>query len=298
MLNFLIIGPITKDINSFQAKVSISIGGPVYYESFVFENLNLNYTVLTTLKKEDEYLLDEFPDKEKIIKVFKENTLEFENIYLNDSTRTQKSNFANIPITVEDFENSNINVEDYDGILFNPLVFTDLDLDLLRYLSKFNIPILLSLQGSLRYSSLNGSVEYKVPLNLGDILKYIDFLFLDEFEFKFIYPSAEINNISSIFNVFDICEVIITRNHKGSIVYDNNKNIYYDIKPYVVKRILSPTGAGDTYMAAYSAKRLNNGNIEDSGKFASVISSLKIESIGPFNNSLNDVLDIINEDIL
>lgn len=296
MLNFLIIGPITKDINSFQGNVSITIGGAVYYESFVFENLNINYTVLTTLKSDDEYLLDEFPDKEKIIKVFKGETLEFENIYLDDSTREQKSNFASIAITVEDFKNSNINVDDYDGILFNPLVSSDLDLSLLRYLSKFNIPLLLSIQGSLRNPSSNGGVEYKVPLNLDDILKYVDFLFLDEFEFKFIYPSVEINSISSIFNDFDISDIIITRNRKGSIVYDNNKNSYYNIKPHIVKRILSPTGAGDTYMAAYSAKRLNNGNIEDSGKFASVISSLKIESVGPFNSSLKDVLDIIGED--
>ena len=99
MLNFLIIGPITKDINSFANQVYTNIGGSVYYEAFVFENLNVNYTLLTTLKKDDFNLLNKFPDKSKISIVFKDETLEFKNIYITDSNRTQKSNFSNIPIT-------------------------------------------------------------------------------------------------------------------------------------------------------------------------------------------------------
>ena len=149
MLNFLIIGPITKDINSFANQVYTNIGGSVYYEAFVFENLNVNYTVLTTLKKDDFNLLNKFPDKSKISIVFKDETLEFKNIYITDSNRTQKSNFSNIPITKEDFIKTNINLKDYDAILINPLVNSDLDLNLLKYLSKYQIPILLSLQGIL-----------------------------------------------------------------------------------------------------------------------------------------------------
>ncbi len=295
MLDFLLIGPISKDINNFRDKVSIQIGSPVYYESFVFEKFNLNYTVVTTLNSADEYLLDDFPNPDKIIKIFKNKTLEFENIYIDDTYRVQKSNFANNPLTVEDFQNINIDISDFDGILINPLVSTDLDLSLLDYLSKFKIPILLSIQGCLRNPSLNGNVEFQVPENLNDILKYVDFLFLDEFEFNLIYPSTDIFNCSSIFNAYDILDVIITRNRKGSLIYDNMENKYYEIKPYITQSILSPTGAGDTYMAAYVSKRLDNVGILDSGKFASIVASLKIESNGPFDKSLEDVLNIYND---
>ncbi len=286
MLNFLIIGPITTDINSFANQVYTNIGGSVYYEAFVFENLNVNYTVLTTLKKDDFNLLNKFPDKSKISIVFKDETLVFKNIYITDSNRTQKSNFSNIPITKEDFIKTNINLKDYDAILINPLVNSDLDLNLLKYLSKYQIPILLSLQGILKYPSYNDSIEYNVPLIFNEILKYVDYIFCDDFEFNFIYPNMSQDDIFTIFKSTNISEIIITKNKKGSFVLDTIKNKSYNINPIKPTKIISPTGAGDTYMAAYAYKRFNNCTIEESGNFASKIASLKLEKTDPFNISL------------
>ena len=44
-------------------------------------------------------------------------------------------------------------------------------------------------------------------------------------------------------------------------------------------------------MAAYIVKRLNKSNIYESGQFASIVSTLKLENNGPFKDSILDVLD-------
>ena len=145
---------------------------------------------------------------------------------------------------------------------------------------------MLSLQGILKYPSYNDSIEYNVPLIFNEILKYVDYIFCDDFEFNFIYPNMSQDDIFTIFKSTNISEIIITKNKKGSFVLDTIKNKSYNINPIKPKKIISPTGAGDTYMAAYAYKRFNNCTIEESGNFASKIASLKLEKTGPFNISL------------
>lgn len=49
------------------------------------------------------------------------------------------------------------------------------------------------------------------------------------------------------------------------------------------------TGRGDTFAGAYLARRLDH-SAEDSLKFAAALTSIKIESPGPFNGSIEDVI--------
>jgi sugar/nucleoside kinase (ribokinase family) len=48
-------------------------------------------------------------------------------------------------------------------------------------------------------------------------------------------------------------------------------------------------GRGDTVMGSYLARRLDH-SIEDSLRFAVALTSIKLESWGPFNSSVDDVI--------
>ena len=290
MTNLLVLGPITIDKNIYNKVEQTSIGGAVYYQSFVFENLGIDYTILTTLAYEDKDLLNEFPDKSKIIPLYRNQTLYFENEYLNDENRFQKSNFIDNTITVDDLKDNNIGLNDFDGVLINPLIYSDVDIDLLRYFNKNSIPIFLSIQGLLRKEDINGYVEFDIPSNLSEFLKYANLLFLDEFEANFIYPDLDLfRKIKKITNLGPN-EIIITENSKGSLIYSSFEKKIHDIDAFKPVEIVSPTGAGDTYMAAYIAKRLNKGSIYESAEFATVLTTVKLENKGPFNRSIVYVL--------
>ena len=274
MAKFLIIGPITKDVNIYNGITESAVGGAVYYESFVFENLNVDHVILTTLNMEDWNLLNDFPNKDNVLAVIKDETLIFENEYLNDSQRIQKSNFAN------------------DAILLNPLVLTDLDMDLLRYLNESGLPVFLSLQGLLREKSEGGRVRQVKPNVLEDILDYVDVLFLDVYEAQFLYPDLSAGDAARELASLGPNEVIITQNKEGSLIYRNDEDKLYDIDAYDVKEKISPTGAGDTYMAAYVIKHMENEDAAKCADFASKVAALKLETEGPFDKTWDDVLNL------
>jgi len=53
-------------------------------------------------------------------------------------------------------------------------------------------------------------------------------------------------------------------------------------------------GRGDTIMGSYLARRLDN-SVEDSLRFAAALTSIKMESAGPFTGSIEDVIDRMAE---
>jgi len=56
-------------------------------------------------------------------------------------------------------------------------------------------------------------------------------------------------------------------------------------------------GRGDTVMGSYLARRLDH-SVEDSLRFAAALTSIKMESIGPFTGSLKEVLERMDEGFL
>ena len=87
-------------------------------------------------------------------------------------------------------------------------------------------------------------------------------------------------------------EVIITQNKEGSLIYRNDEDKLYDIDAYDVKEKISPTGAGDTYMAAYVIKHMENEDAAKCADFASKVAALKLETEGPFDKTWDDVLNL------
>jgi fructokinase len=72
--------------------------------------------------------------------------------------------------------------------------------------------------------------------------------------------------------------VIVTLAELGSIIYDGKK--FIDIPPYEID-LVDATGAGDTFMAGFTFEYLKTHDLRQSGCFASCVSSVMIEHVGP-----------------
>lgn len=273
-MSLLVIGPITKDKIIKNGKETTTVGGSVYYESYVFNALDIDYIPIINLKKEDSNLIAKLPNPKIAKTIFKEDTHYFINSYPNKNNldlRIQYSNFPNIAILKEDLDPIIANIQNIDGIILNPLNKYDFPLETIKYLrnvaNKHGCLIYLSAQGFLKDSTSDSKVILKESLKLNGILELVDILFLDENEFKLI-------------NDFNLKEAIITNGSKGSrILYNNKETAILPVKP---TNIIDSTGCGDTYMAAYISKRIDNSTIEEAGNFASKIASRKLECSGPF----------------
>jgi sugar/nucleoside kinase (ribokinase family) len=49
------------------------------------------------------------------------------------------------------------------------------------------------------------------------------------------------------------------------------------------------TGCGDTFLAAYLARRLTSDDLRDCGEFAAAAASINIETLGAFRGTAEDI---------
>lgn len=275
-MTLVVIGPVTQDLIITKDNKQSKTGGAVYFQSFVFEEFFKDYLIITNCS--DASLRNDFsnPDKVKLIK--KEYTHYFINEYPNnDDFRIQYSNFANIPITVNDL--SSILPNDIDAFIINPLNAYDFSKDVIDYLKSFDVPIFMSLQGFLRYpfkkiDEDNYSLSLRLTPEVTDLICDIEGLFLDESEAEILFENFD-------FKDFNINEIVITNGSKGSRVLADKE---YKIPAVKCDDVVDSTGCGDTYVAAYISKKLITNSILKSANFASKIASDKLRFFGPFKS--------------
>ncbi len=76
--------------------------------------------------------------------------------------------------------------------------------------------------------------------------------------------------------------VIVTRGAQGSVIYTNEKR--YEIPCATPKGVVDPTGCGDAYRAGLIYGLLNNLDWEVTGRIASLIGAIKVETHGTQNH--------------
>ena len=275
-MTLVVIGPVTQDLIITKDNKQSKTGGAVYFQSFVFEEFFKDYLIITNCS--DASLRNDFPNPDKVKLIKKECTHYFINEYPNnDDFRIQYSNFANIPITVNDL--SSILPNDIDAFIINPLNAYDFSKDVIDYLKSFDVPIFMSLQGFLRYpfkkiDEDNYSLSLRLTPEVTDLICDIEGLFLDESEAEILFENFD-------FKDFNINEIVITNGSKGSRVLADKE---YKIPAVKCDDVVDSTGCGDTYVAAYISKKLITNSILKSANFASKIASDKLRFFGPFKS--------------
>lgn len=281
-MTLVVLGPATEDIIIKNGMKESKVGGATFFQAFVYEALNIDYLAIVNLSNLD--IIDKFPDKNKVIALLKEDTHFFINEYPNEDNldlRVQLSNFANIPILVDELKPILDKIDKIDAFVINPLNQYDFPKETMDYLKNFKVPIYLSIQGFLRKKDyLKNDDGYKGILldknsNIQAIVNDTSGIFLDENEFDIMF---EDNDFSSC----NVGEIIVTNGSKGSRIISNINDNEIIIEPVEQKYIVDSTGCGDTYMAAYISKKLEAKSSLEAGNFASLIASEKLSSDGPY----------------
>lgn len=281
-MTLVVLGPATEDIIIKNGMKESKVGGATFFQAFVYEALNIDYLAIVNLSNLD--IIDKFPDKNKVIALLKEDTHFFINEYPNEDNldlRVQLSNFANIPILVDELKPILDKIDKIDAFVINPLNQYDFPRETMDYLKNFKVPIYLSIQGFLRKKDyLKNDDGYNGILldknsNIQAIVNDTSGIFLDENEFDIMF---EDNDFSSC----NVGEIIVTNGSKGSRIISNINDNEIIIEPVEQMYIVDSTGCGDTYMAAYISKKLEAKSSLEAGNFASLIASEKLSSDGPY----------------
>lgn len=166
-----------------------------------------------------------------------------------------------------------------------PLRHDDLDPELASACARRGGLVAIDVQGLIRRVE-GGRVVPLAPDRLPD-LGAIDVLKADDAEILTYTGGSEVEEGARAVLAAGAGEVTITKADRGSIVFASGRRI--DIPAYRPAVERDPTGCGDTYLAAYLARRLESGDLLECGRFAAAVATLKLEGSGPFRGDLDQI---------
>lgn len=258
-------------------------GGTSFYFSHAIRNLkDINYTLVTAIAESEMAVANDLQSKGIDVKVMpSKHSVYFENIYgENQDNRIQRVLAKADPFTVD-------YLEDIDARIYHlgSLLADDFSLDVIRFLSQKGL-VSVDSQGYLR--EVREQNVYAVDwTEKKEALKYIHFLKANEHEMEVLTGYDDIAMAAKQLYDWGVKEVLITLGSMGSVIYDGNN--FHMIPAYKPKEVVDATGCGDTYMTGYLYKRAKGAGIEEAGRFAAAMSTLKIECLGPFKGTKEDI---------
>ena len=161
-----------------------------------------------------------------------------------------------------------------------------LQLELLRALRARGFRLSVDMQGFvLQADEETGLVDFKDVPDKKDIVAMADFVKLDAMEARALTGAEVVQHQADILEGWGSSEIVITSS-EGTLVKSEGKTTFVK---FTNRSTRGRMGRGDTLIGAYLARRLDH-SVEDSLRFATALTSIKMESTGPFRGSLDDVL--------
>jgi len=126
--------------------------------------------------------------------------------------------------------------------------------------------------------------------NKEEIISKMDRIKLDIVEARVLTGTDDLEKAALIVESWGCPEIMITRS-EGVLARVNGVTYY---EKFSNNSVIGRTGRGDTTFAAYLAWRLEH-DVAESLKFAAALVSIKMETYGPFQGTLEDVFTRIKE---
>ncbi len=287
MVDICCVGHITSDKVVTPNSTMYMAGGTAYYFSYPFNQLDVSYVLVTALAEPEMRYVEDLRMRGIDVRVQEsKHTVCFENVYdQNTDYRTQHvSQQADAFTTVA-------LAEVKAGIFhLGPLLASDISLSLIRDLSAKG-RVSLDVQGYLRTVKDGRVYTADWPEKI-EALGYVDILKADEAELRALTGCEDVRAGAELVAGWGVEELVITNGSKGSKIYSGGT--FYPIPAFPPRKLVDATGCGDTYMAGYLYQRIKGADEQRAGHFAAALATLKMESAGPFDGSLEDVLQLLD----
>jgi sugar/nucleoside kinase (ribokinase family) len=170
----------------------------------------------------------------------------------------------------------------------------EFQLDLMRSLKPRGFRLSVDMQGfALQLDHETGAIHLKDVPEKKEILTMADFVKLDAAEAQTLTGADVLQDQADILEDWGSSETIITSS-EGVLARSKGKTTF---AKFTNRSTQGRMGRGDTVMGSYLARRLDH-SVEDSLRFAAALTSIKMESAGPFTGSIEDVIERMDERFL
>jgi sugar/nucleoside kinase (ribokinase family) len=151
-------------------------------------------------------------------------------------------------------------------------------------------PVAVDAQGLLRYRE-GKNLSFRDWERKKEYLPLISCFKVDAAEAEILTGETDREKAARQLHLWGAKEVMLT--HNTEVLVCSGDKIYR--APYTNRSFTGRTGRGDTTFAAYLAWRKNH-SIQDSVTFAAALCSIKMETPGPFDGTVDDVMERIRRE--
>ncbi len=167
---------------------------------------------------------------------------------------------------------------------------TEFDMYLMKGLKSRGYSLSTDMQSFVRHVTPSRVIEYSDVSNKQEIVGMMDKLKLDIVEARILTGTDDLEKAAVIVESWGCPEILITQS-EGVLARVKGKTYY---EKFSNSNVSGRTGRGDTTFAAYLSQRLDH-EVAESLKFAAALVSIKMETPGPFNGTLEDVYKRLKE---
>lgn len=279
-------GHLAIDIIKTPAEEYEMTSGPILFSVWTAHQLGLSIGALTKTSSTDRYRLKEFPLSEEDI-FWRESPETVLNIMDYPTERMERRIITNLksatPYAIDDFPEFSAKLIHYCSLHTG-----EIDTDTIGFISQ-RAPIAIDVQGLLRKVFPVGAVKYVEWEEKMKILPLCRFFKADAAEAAFITGIDSENHGGRVraaeqFLDWGAKEVVVS--HHEELIAANDAGVVS--APLKNNNSSGRTGRGDTCLTSYMTERFNKEPAE-AITFAAAVTSMKLETPGPFKKSRKDV---------
>lgn len=293
-MRLVIFGYLCRDKNILpDGTASESVGGKGLFMAAAAARGEVDVSLITWLPAADQELLASLYDYPVTIQAIPMATGTVNtNIHRGDTTIATTS-LDPKSIEPQDLDESmRATVTESDGVLLAPDLEEKISLATVRYLAH-DLGLKLSVDIGQYFRTLenDGTLQTRWPWpRQAEFLTHVETVFISEEDLA--VPLANGESVLSIAR--DLAdqgprEIIVTQGSRGAFIYLADTNEGFDIPAYPPRQLVDPTGAGDTFIGAYLAKRMETDSAAEAGHYAAMAASLKLNYTGPLRETAEEI---------
>ena len=280
------IGNYTKDTIITPSGTRYVDGGGMNYAAHAARKLGRRVVVITRLAKEDDRVVQKFIDSD--IDCFPVYTPSSTLMQLYYPTEDPDIRTLSVADTAGAITPGQVETLEIKSAIINSSLRGEVGLDVILKLKEKHVTVAADMQGFVRV--LRGQeLKYEPWPEMEETLAHIDILKSDAVEAEFLTGEKDIFKAASKFTALGPQEIVLT--HKNGVLIHAG-GIFHDLGFYP-SNLSGRSGRGDTCIGSYVAMRQSLPPGE-AGIWAAAVTSLKMETLGPFNRPLADVQQLID----
>ena len=283
--DIVFIGHYTKDTIVSASGTRIVDGGAFNYGANVAARMGLKVAAITRLAKEDYYVIKRLKDLG--VDVFAHISPQSTCLRLEYPTSDLDERIIYVVSSAGPFTPAEVESIQARAFVVGASMRGEVSLEVIKRLATKDTILAADVQSFIRVNK-NGKLVPKEWPEKYSILTLLDVLKTDAVEAEILTGTSNIRMAAQKIVDLGPSEVVITHRN-GLLVYASGN--FYEEK-FSPQEIIGRSGRGDTCIAAYMSKRLN-ASPDEATTWAAAVTSLKMEAEGPFQRTIKEVNNLI-----